>query len=56
MLNKYVIIDKMENEIYYFNDEIDMGFSLDNIVDYRDRINIDYHYRYYNFGKVIVIY
>lgn len=54
MMN-YVIIDVMENEIYYFEDSIDMGFSLDSITSQRDRLEIPYTIHYYNNGKVLSI-
>ena len=52
---KYIIIDVMENEIYRYCDEIEMGFSLDFILEERDRLEIPYKLRYYNFGRVVVI-
>ena len=51
----YVIIDKMENEIYYYGDDITMGFAFDNIIAKRDRLGIPYKIVSYNNGKVIVI-
>ena len=56
MLRKYVVIDKMEGEVYYYPYEITMGFALEGITDRRDRLDIEYHIKYYNFGRVIVIY
>jgi len=56
MLRKYVVIDKMEGEVYYYPDEITMGFAMEGITDRRDRLDIEYHIKYYNFGRVIVIY
>ena len=56
MLRKYVVIDKMEQEVYWYSDPITMGFALEGITDRRDRLDIEYHIRTYNFGNVIVIY
>lgn len=56
MLRKYVVIDKMEQEVYWYSDPITMGFAMENITDRRDRLDIEYHIRTYNFGNVIVIY
>lgn len=52
---KYVIIDTMEHEYYMYNDEIEMGFSLDNILEERDRLEIPYRIVRYNNGNVVVI-
>ena len=54
-MNKYVVIDVMEQEVYYFSDSIEMGFSIDSITSERDRLEIPYKMRYYNNGKVVVI-
>lgn len=51
----YVIIDVMEQEIYSFIDEIEMGFSLDWILEERDRLGIKYSIRRYNNGRVLSI-
>lgn len=54
-MNKYIIIDVMEHNVYYFADDIEMGFSLDNITSVRDRLEIPYVVRYYNNGRVLSI-
>ena len=52
---KYCIIDVMEREIYFFQDDIEMGFALDSITSQRDRLEIPYKVHYYNNGKVLSI-
>lgn len=54
-MNKYIIIDVMEHNVYYFTDDIEMGFSLDSITSERDRLEIPYVVRYYNNGRVLSI-
>jgi hypothetical protein len=54
-MNKYIIIDVMEHNVYYFYDDIEMGFSLDSITSERDRLEIPYVVRYYNNGRVLSI-
>lgn len=54
-MNKYIIIDVMEHNVYYFADDIEMGFSLDSITSERDRLEIPYVVRYYNNGRVLSI-
>lgn len=54
-MNKYIIIDVMEHNVYYFSDDIEMGFSLDSITSVRDRLEIPYVVRYYNNGRVLSI-
>lgn len=54
-MNKYIIIDVMEHNVYCFADDIEMGFSLDNITSVRDRLEIPYVVRYYNNGRVLSI-
>ena len=54
-MNKYIIIDVMEHNVYHFADDIEMGFSLDSITSERDRLEIPYVVRYYNNGKVLSI-
>lgn len=39
----YIIIDEMEDEIYYCESEIEQGFTLDMILEERDRLEIPYH-------------
>lgn len=52
---KYVIIDVMENKIYNYSNEIEMGYSLDFILENRNRLEIPYKVTNYNNGKVISI-
>ena len=52
---KYIIIDVMEGKYYSYSDEIEMGFSLDMILDERDKLEIPYVLHKYNNGKVISI-
>ena len=54
-MNKYIIIDTMEHNVYYFFDSIEMGFSLDSIISERDRLEIPYVVRYHNNGRVLSI-
>lgn len=54
-MNKYIIIDVMEHNVYCFADDIEMGFSLDSITSVRDRLEIPYVVRYYNNGRVLSI-
>lgn len=51
----FAIIDTMENKIYYYNNQIERDFALDDIVRYREEIEIPYKIVNYNFGKVSVI-
>lgn len=55
MLNKFVIIDVMEQQYYYYNDSITQGFALDEVLEQRNRYEIPYKIEYYNNGKVIII-
>lgn len=55
MLNKFVIIDVMEQQYYYYNDSITQGFALDEVLEKRNRYEIPYKIDYYNNGKVVVI-
>lgn len=52
---KYCIIDVMEGNIYFFADNIEMGFAFDSITSQRDRLEIPYKVHYYNNGKVLSI-
>jgi len=54
-MNKYIIIDRMEHNIYRYRDEIELGFALDMLLAPRDRLEIPYKLTYYNNGKVISI-
>lgn len=56
-MKKYIIIDKINNNINYYNNEMEQGFSLDIITN-----DIEYKYpflnikiNYYNNGDIIVI-
>lgn len=54
-MNKYIIIDQMEKQIYYCGDDIELGFILDRVVERRNRLLIPYRITYYNSGNVISI-
>lgn len=54
-MNKYAIIDYINNSAYTYNNDIEMGFALDMILDNLDRYELDYKVTRYNFGKVYVI-
>ena len=55
MLNKYVIIDYVGDGCYNYADDIEMGFSLDRILDEYDRHDLPIKVERYNYGKVYVI-
>ena len=55
MLNKYVIIDYVGNDYYYYQDDIDLGFALDRIMDGYIRYELPLVVKSYNNGKVYVI-
>lgn len=48
----YIIINRGNNEVYYYSNHIEMGFALDRITDELDRLDIDYEVVIYNNGKV----
>lgn len=52
---KYVIIDYIENDYYYYSDDIEMGFALDRILDGYERYELPLNIIRYNNGKVYVI-
>ena len=52
---KYIIIDMMEKKTYSYVTDIEMGFSLDMILEERERLEIPYKLDSFNFGKVLVI-
>lgn len=52
---KYIIIDVMEHKYYYYQDEIEMGFSLDMLLEERNRLEIPYRLISHNNGRVMVI-
>ena len=55
MQNKYIIIDQISKDTFHFFNEIDMGFTLDFILDKYDRIEIPYRIVYYNNCNIIAI-
>lgn len=55
MLNKYVIIDYVGNDYYYYQDDIDLGFALDRIMDGYIRYELPLKVYSYNNNKVYVI-
>ena len=55
MLNKYVIIDCVENDYCYYSDDIKLGFALDSVLDKYIRYEIPIRVCSYNNGKVYVI-
>lgn len=55
MLRKYVIIDYIKNDYYYCYDDIELGFSLDRILDNYYRYELPINVYSYNNGKVYVI-
>ena len=44
----YIIIDKVNNNILYYNNEIDLGFGLDNILESYYRYDLKLKINYYN--------
>lgn len=52
---KYAIIDYIENDYYYYSDDIEMGFALDRILDGYERYELPLNIIRYNNGKVYVI-
>ena len=54
-MNKYFVIDRMENKIYSYRDEIKMGFALDELLSNRDRLEIPYRLVSFNNGRIISI-
>jgi len=54
-MRKYVIIDFVGNDWYYYNDDIDLGFALDRVIDGYQRYNLPLEVTSYNNGKVYVI-
>jgi len=55
MLNLYAIIDYVGDYCRTYNDSIEMGFSLDRILDGYDRYELPIVVERYNNGKVYVI-
>ena len=51
----YIIIDKVRNDVLYFNDEIQMGCSLDNIINKYHDYNFNIKVNYYNNYNVVSI-
>ena len=52
---KYIIIDVMEKKVYYCEDSIEMGYTLDSITRVRDYLDIPYKINSYNNGQIRVI-
>ena len=55
MLRKYVIISYVDNDWYYYENDIELGFALDRILDGYIRYNLPLVVKSYNNGKVYVI-
>lgn len=55
LVNKYVVIDYVGNDCYSYSNEIDMGFSVDRILDNYCRYDLPIITQRYNFGKIVVI-
>ena len=55
VLKEYVTVDLMEGKEYTYSDEIEQGFSLDRLLDERDRIGIPYELELCEGAKVIII-
>jgi hypothetical protein len=51
----FIIIDIIEHEIYYFEDNIAMGVDLDIITNRLNTLHISHILRYYNNGKIVSI-
>lgn len=51
----FIIINQWNKTISYYDNEIQMGFSLDYMTDYLDRLELNYKIRRYNNGRVISI-
>jgi hypothetical protein len=54
-MNKYIIIDAMENKTYRYDSPIVMGYHLDCILETRNNLEIPYKLTYYNNYKIISI-
>lgn len=52
---KYAIIDYINNQELRFENEIEFGFTLDEIFEKFEQYEICYFVRRYNNGKVVVI-
>lgn len=55
MLNKYAIIDYVGDWYSNYSDDIEMGFTLDRILDGYERYELPIIVERYNNGKVYVI-
>ena len=55
MLRYFAIINYIDNDFYYYNDEIEMGFALDQMLDGYYRYELPLEVKKYNYGKIIVI-
>lgn len=51
----FIIINQWTKTISYYDNEIQMGFSLDYIIDHLERLELDYKIRSYNNGRVIAV-
>ena len=51
----YIIIDRVNNSILHYNDKIDFGFALDNILYSYYRYDLKLKINYYNNYNVISI-
>lgn len=55
MLKKYLVIDYVADDWYYYNDDIELGFALDRILDTYAYYDLPTKVYSYNYGKVYVI-
>lgn len=55
MLKKYLVIDYVADDWYYYNDDIELGFALDRIMDTYIYYDLPIRVYSYNYGKVYVI-
>jgi len=55
MLKKYLVIDYVADDWYYYNDDIELGFALDRILDTYTYYDLPTKVYSYNYGKVYVI-
>lgn len=52
---KYGIINYITNKVISCYDDIELGFTLDRVLDELDRYELEYKLYKYNFSKIIVI-
>ena len=55
MLKKYVIIDYVENDYYYYSNDIKLGFALDRILDKYLKYDLPVKVYSYNNQKVYIL-